>query len=59
MPRLESIRCVGLRKRYQLVAAVAVAAVGFKVAELGELAQVAFGGGGGETEMADNFLGGE
>ena len=39
-----------LSERYQLVAAVAVAATGIYVAEPSELAQVALGSGGSETE---------
>ena len=41
------------------VTAVAVAATGFEVAELRELAQVTLGGGGGEAEMSDDGFSGE
>ena len=44
---------------FQPIAAVAVAATGFQIAELGELTQVALGGGGGEAEMLHNDLSGE
>ena len=44
---------------FKFIAAVAVAATGFQIAKLGELTQVAFGGGGGESPMTDDILGGE
>ena len=43
----------------QSVGAVAISSTRFQVTELGELAQITLGSGGGETELTDDSFGGE
>ena len=43
----------------QTIGAVAVCTVNLKISELGELAEITLGGGGGESELTDDNPGGE